>query len=119
MENRGRDLFKRRFYMLFTIALFSVLILLLFAATATPASAKVSYDYKAWDKGSNSWGWGDIKGYNESECIPSYLEVTNDGYSPEDSNITLYFDYQDVSSGVLVASSVLLHLLIAVQVAQI
>ena len=99
MGDRGRDLFKRRFSVIFTITLFSVLILLFFAATATPASAKVSYDYKTWDKVSNSWVTGNIAGYNEGECIPSYLNVTNDGDSLEDSNLTLYFDYQKVSSG--------------------
>jgi hypothetical protein len=83
--------------MIFTIALFSVLILLFFAATATPASARVSYDYNAWDKVSNDWRTGNLAGYNEGECIPSYLNVTNDGDSLEDSNLTLYFDYQKVS----------------------
>jgi uncharacterized repeat protein (TIGR01451 family) len=99
MAGRCVDLFKRRFYMIFTIALFSVLILLFFAATATPASARVSYDYNAWDKVSNDWRTGNLAGYNEGECIPSYLNVTNDGDSLEDSNLTLYFDYQKVSSG--------------------
>jgi hypothetical protein len=97
MAGRCVDLFKRRFYMIFTIALFSVLILLFFAATATPASARVSYDYNAWDKVSNDWRTGNLAGYNEGECIPSYLNVTNDGDSLEDSNLTLYFDYQKVS----------------------
>jgi uncharacterized repeat protein (TIGR01451 family) len=99
MAGRCGDLFKRRFYMIFMIALFSVLILLFFAAIATPASAGVDYEYNAWDKVSNSWVTGNIKGYNEGECIPSYLNVTNDGVSTEVLNLILYFDYQDVSSG--------------------
>jgi hypothetical protein len=102
MEDKDKDLFKRRFYMIFMIALFSVLILLFFAATATPASAtQVSYDYNAWNKGSNNWKTGNLAGYNEGECIPSYLEVTNDGDSTEHLNLALYFDYQRVGSGTL------------------
>ena len=95
IEDRGRDLFKRGFSMIFTITLFSVFILLFFAATATPASAAQhtleGYTLEPQEK----WTTGNIKGWAEGECIPFRYTLKNTGGSPESLNIKLKFDYID------------------------
>jgi hypothetical protein len=88
------------------LALFSVLILV---AMALPGgvpggggvvlAGQITYEYRAWDKTSSDWSHGNIAGYAEGGCIPSYLKVTNSGTSTENITITLSFDCYDNQTG--------------------
>jgi uncharacterized repeat protein (TIGR01451 family) len=92
--------------------IFSLLSIVMLIAMALPAASpllvveaagpeKITYDYKAWDRDSNSWVSNDISGYAEGECIPSYLQVTSTKTIAEDITVQLIFDYEKQSSGIL------------------
>jgi hypothetical protein len=102
--HKDKDLSKRRFYMIFMIALLSVFILLLFTATATPASAVVQYDLEGRtllpDPPGPKWTSGHVAGWAEGECIPFHYLVDNKGRDAETLNIRLQFDYKN-AGGIL------------------
>jgi hypothetical protein len=98
---RDKDLSKGHFSMIFTIALFTIFILLLFTATATPASAVVQYDLEGWTLSPHSgWTKGQVAGWAEGECIPFHYLVDNKGADAETLKIRLRFDYKN-ADGIL------------------
>ena len=101
MTDQDRDLFKRRFYMIFMIALFSVFILLFLAAIATPASAVVQYTLEGWTLSPHpKWSTGHIAGWAQGDCVPFHYLVNNKGANAETQNIMLSFDYK-AANGIL------------------
>nr|QNO55551.1 hypothetical protein JEPGKGNF_00013 [Methanosarcinales archaeon ANME-1 ERB7] len=97
MEDKDRDLFKRRYSMIFTIALFTIFILLFLAATATPASAAVSYTLEGWTLAPPHPGWttGSVKDWPQGGCIPYRYTVENTGGDPVLLNLEIEFSHKD------------------------
>jgi len=83
------------------VSLAGVLMLIAMALPAInppPVVASPGVKYEGWDKSQSKWANGNMAGYAEGDCIPSYLEVTNKEASAQNVTVRLIFDYRDIST---------------------